>query len=94
MRIVRRSVFGGSVGRDPWGIQAVGRKFQHGLNLFSSHMELLNNFLDARTRLKIFKHGRDRHSRAAEYQAPLRLPGMLSTTGQRDQSSVGMLHLP
>src|SRR5258708_3602274 len=63
MRIVR----GGRGGRNLWGVQAAGGKFQHGLNLFSRYVELLNDFLDARTGLQILKDRRDRHTCAAKH---------------------------
>src|SRR5271167_3413727 len=68
-----RIVSGATASRNRRGVQAAGGKFQHGLNLLSRYMKLLDDLLDARTGLKILEHRRYRHTRAPEYPgaAPL-----------------------
>jgi len=56
------------------------------ISLLASDIELFDDFLDSRTGFEVFKHGRDRHSRIAKYQAPFKRPGTLSTAGHFDQS--------
>src|SRR6266566_2662835 len=48
-------------------VEAAGGKFEHRLNLLPRHMKLLDNFLDARTRLKIFKNRSDGHPGIAKH---------------------------
>src|SRR5665213_2084909 len=63
MRIGHRSC----VYRHRRRVETAGGEFEHGLNLFSRYMKLLDDFFMARARLKIFKHGSDGHSGAAKY---------------------------
>src|SRR5271170_3971288 len=37
-------------------VEAAGGKFEHGLNLLPRYVKLLDDFLYARTRLKVFKY--------------------------------------
>jgi hypothetical protein len=84
MRIRRASTVNGNGRR----IQAAGGKFEHGLNLVSRDMKLLNNFLYARTRLKIFKTLATGILVPRNTHAPLRRSATLSTAGHCDQSRV------
>src|ERR1700690_2169489 len=61
--------------RNRRGVKAAGGKLKHGLNLFSGYMELLDDLLDARPRLEVFKHRSNRHPGTTKYPcaaAPLR----------------------
>jgi hypothetical protein len=48
-------------------IETASGKFEHGLNLLSCHMKLLDDFLHARSGLKIFKNRGHGQSGAAKY---------------------------
>src|ERR1035437_3336493 len=48
-------------------VEAASSKFEHCLNLLPRYMKLLDDFLDARTRLEIFKNRNHRHPGIAEY---------------------------
>jgi hypothetical protein len=86
MRIIQS----GGTRRNRRRVEAAGGEFEHRLNLLPRYMKLLDDFLDARTCLKIFKNRSHGHPSVRNTHAPLRLPGMLSTAGHWDQSSVGI----
>src|ERR1700722_1260818 len=48
-------------------IEAAGSEFEHGLNLLPCHIKLLDDLLDARTCLKLFKHSGHGHPGIAEH---------------------------
>jgi hypothetical protein len=48
-------------------VEAPSGKFEHGLNLPSRYMKLLDDFRYARTRLKILKNRSDGHPGAAKH---------------------------
>jgi hypothetical protein len=68
----------------------MSHEFQHGLNLLSCDAELLHQLVNAHI-LQILEYSGDRRPCVLDTHAPLRLPGMLSTAGHCDQSSVAMV---
>src|SRR5271157_6011908 len=56
-------------------VEAAGGKFEHRLNLLPRYMKLLDDFLDARTCLKIFKDRSHGHAGATEYPRTTALTG-------------------
>ncbi len=65
-------------------------KFEHRLNLLSSDIVLLDDFLDARTDFEVSKIVATGIRVSLNTHAPPRLPGMLSTAGHCDQSRAGI----
>src|ERR1017187_3298186 len=63
---MRSSQSGGAKGNRRH-VEATGGKFEHSLNLFSRYMKLLDDFLYARTRLKIFKNRSNGHPGIAKH---------------------------
>jgi hypothetical protein len=57
-----RTRHGSRTNKNQRRVEAPGCEFEYGLNLFPRHMKLLDNFLYARTRLKVFKNRGNRHS--------------------------------
>ena len=49
-----------------WRVKTSSGEFQHSQNLFTCHVEPLHNLVYRRTRLEVFKHNRNRHSRIAK----------------------------
>lgn len=65
----------------------MGDKFQNNLNLFPRHAEFLHKLVNAHV-LKLSNTVETGIRVFVKTYAPLRLPGMLSTAGHCDQSSV------
>lgn len=57
------------------GVEAAGSKFEHSLNLLSRHMKLLDDFLYARSGLKIFKNHSDGHTGVLKHPRATALAG-------------------
>jgi hypothetical protein len=77
MRIARTCV-----DRDRRRIETAGGEFKDRPDLPPRYIVLPDDFLHARTHLKVFKDGSDRHPGIAKHpNASLRRSGTLSTTG-------------
>ena len=74
-------------------LQAASGKIQHRSDFLQGHVEPFGDFVNCGAGLKILEYDRHRHSGILETHAPLTLPGMLSTMGHCDQSSVAMFNL-
>ena len=70
-------------------LKALRHKIEHRCNLFPRHIELFHYFFDAQI-LEIFDAVATGKRVSRNTQAPLTLPGTLSTAGHWDQSRVGM----
>ena len=73
--------------------EALGDEFEYSRDLLACHVELLHDLLDAEV-LQVLDDGGDGEPCTLNTQAPLTLPGMLSTAGHWDQSSAAMVGTP
>src|SRR5579872_3157 len=64
----------GCLRRNRGHVKAAGGEFEHSLNLLTRHMKLLDDFLYARTCLKIFKNRSHGHPRVTEHPRAAALP--------------------
>ena len=71
-------------------VQTASDKLEHGLDLLSCYLKLLDDLLYGRACLQVFKNRGDGHPGVFEHQAPLRLSATLSTAEHWDQSRVAM----
>jgi hypothetical protein len=81
-----------STGGDEVSAEALGYEVENGRHLLARDVELLDDLLNAQI-LEVLDDGGHRQAGTLEHQAPLTLPGMLSTAGHWDQSSAAMLEL-
>jgi hypothetical protein len=81
-----------STGRNGVRAKALSHEIQYGQHLLPRHVELLDDLVDAEI-LEVLDDGGHWQASTLEHQAPLTLPGMLSTAGHWDQSSAAMLKL-
>jgi hypothetical protein len=64
---ISRSLQSSRIERNRRRVEAAGGKLEHSLNLLPRYMKLLNDFLYARTCLKIFKNRSDGHPGIAKH---------------------------
>jgi hypothetical protein len=79
-----------STGGDRVGAEALCSGLQDACDLLAGHVELLHDLLDTEG-LEVLDDCRKGSRVPLNTQAPLTLPGMLSTTGHWDQSSAAMV---
>ena len=60
---------------------------QHGVYLLAGDREFIHDLFHGQACFQILKYSGYRHAVSLNTQAPLTLPGMLSTAGHCDQSS-------
>src|SRR5438067_2023041 len=80
--------------RGRWSVKAARRECENGYNLFPCHVEPLHDFLDARTGFEVLENSGTGIRVPLNTQAPLRLPGMLSTAGHCDRSGLAIIGSP
>ena len=82
-----------STGWNRLSAEALRHEVEHCRDLLARHVELLDNLVDAEI-LEVLDDGGDGQRVPLNAQAPLTLPGMLSTAGHWDQSSDAMVGTP